>query len=157
MDRRSRWIGVAPTFHSGEASARVKTSLRRFAVLTRTERFLDMHLSERRDRLALADGPPSRTELIEPAGLTFPSKAKTEGPDVDCAGRRQGDGQVAQLHLKNGHHVMLTCRDNAMGEHQTVTGIKLAKGKAYAHVLDARPRRGRPPTSFESRPCLVLG
>lgn len=34
---------------------------------------------------------------------------------------------VDQLHLKNGEHLMLTFRDNAKGEHQAITDIKLAK------------------------------
>jgi septal ring-binding cell division protein DamX len=38
--------------------------------------------------------------------------------------------EVGQLHLKNGDHMMLTCRDNAKGEHQAVTDIKLAKPRA---------------------------
>lgn len=38
--------------------------------------------------------------------------------------------EFAQLKLKNGDHVMLTCRDNTKGEHQAVTDIRTAKGKA---------------------------
>jgi hypothetical protein len=35
--------------------------------------------------------------------------------------------EMSQMHLKAGDHLMLTCRDNAKGEHQAVTDIKLSK------------------------------
>lgn len=68
--------------------------------------------------------------------VSYDAKAKTitikdeKGQMSTARVEGKATGEVAQLHLKNGDHVMLTCRDNAKGEHQTVTGIKLAKGKA---------------------------
>ena len=38
--------------------------------------------------------------------------------------------EMTQMHLKSGDHLMLTCRDNAKGEHQAVTNIKLSKPRA---------------------------
>jgi hypothetical protein len=38
--------------------------------------------------------------------------------------------EMSQMHLKAGDHLMVTCRDNAKGEHQAVTDIKLAKPAA---------------------------
>jgi hypothetical protein len=35
--------------------------------------------------------------------------------------------EMTQMHLRTGDHLMLTCRDNAKGEHQAVTEIKLSK------------------------------
>lgn len=37
---------------------------------------------------------------------------------------------MSQMHLKAGDRLTLTCRDNAKGEHQAVTGIKLSKPAA---------------------------
>ena len=38
--------------------------------------------------------------------------------------------EMSQMHLKAGDHLMVTCRDNARGEHQAVTDIKMAKPAA---------------------------
>jgi hypothetical protein len=37
--------------------------------------------------------------------------------------------EIGRLHLKAGDHLMVTCRDNAKGEHQAVIDIKPASSK----------------------------
>jgi hypothetical protein len=54
-------------------------------------------------------------------------KATVKGEKGETAVPLEGKALSEVTHLKAGEKVMLTCRDNAQGEHEAITAIKPAK------------------------------
>jgi hypothetical protein len=54
-------------------------------------------------------------------------KATVKGDKGEMAVPLEGKALSEVAHLKAGEKVMLTCRDNAQGEHEAITAIKPAK------------------------------
>ena len=54
-------------------------------------------------------------------------KATVKSDKGETAVPLEGKALSEVAHLKAGEKVMLTCRDNAQGEHEAITGIKPAK------------------------------
>ena len=54
-------------------------------------------------------------------------KATVKGDKGEMAVPLEGKALSEVTHLKAGEKVMLTCRDNAQGEHEAITAIKPAK------------------------------
>jgi hypothetical protein len=77
-----------------------------------------------------------QTHVVDADFVSYDAKARKitikddKGQTSTVPLERRAIREVDRLHLKNGDHMMLTCRDNAKGEHQAVTDIKLAKPRA---------------------------
>jgi hypothetical protein len=54
-------------------------------------------------------------------------KATVKGEKGETAVPLEGKALTEVEHIKAGQKVMLTCRDNAQGEHEAITAIKPAK------------------------------
>lgn len=84
---------------------------------------------------ARAHGAASQIHVVSAEFVSYDAKTKmvTMKDDKGQTSSAPLEGgairEVTQLHLKAGDHVMVTCRDNAKGEHQAVTNIRTAKAK----------------------------
>lgn len=77
----------------------------------------------------------AQTHVVDAEFVSYDAKTKTmtvkdeKGQTSTAPLEGRAIREFGQLRLKNGDHVMLTCRDNAKGEHQAVTDIKPANAK----------------------------
>jgi hypothetical protein len=86
-------------------------------------------------KAASTKAPAMKTHVIEAEVVSADNAARTLTVKTD-----KGDSTVkvegaAATHLKTlkaGEKVKLTCRDNAMGEHEAITHITVEKGMATA-------------------------
>jgi hypothetical protein len=84
---------------------------------------------------AQAQPASGQTHLVNADFVSYDAKTKMlmvkddKGQTSSAPLEGRAIREVTQLHLKAGDHVMLTCRDNAKGQHQAVTEIKAAKAK----------------------------
>jgi hypothetical protein len=80
--------------------------------------------------------PAAQTHVVNAEFVSYDAKAhimtiKDEKGQTSKAPLQGGAlREMTQLHLKSGDHLTLTCRDNAKGEHQAITDVKLATPKA---------------------------
>ena len=83
-----------------------------------------------------ASGTTDQTRVVSAEFVSYDAKTKviTIKDDKGQSSKAPLQGgalrEMSQMHLKAGDRVTLTCRDNAKGEHQAVTDIKVAKSRA---------------------------
>lgn len=79
--------------------------------------------------------PASTTHMLNAEFVAYDVKTKTmtvkddKGQTSSAPLQGRAIKEIGRLHLKAGDHLMVTCRDNAKGEHQAVIDIKPASSK----------------------------